>query len=62
MYLITFNTTLCVLLSPPLPPSGGHQGSANTDQVEKLLQHPPGAAGAQAAHDDEREQQALPAT
>lgn len=50
---------------PPLPPlvlSGGHKGVGSARQVEKLLQHPGSAAGAETEHDVKREQQALPAT
>lgn len=41
---------------------GGSKGSGSTVQVEKLLHHPDGVAGAQTAHDDKREQPALPTT
>lgn len=50
---------------PPFPrPSftlGGPEGGAIANAVEKLLHHTGSAAGAQAAHDDEREQPTLPA-
>lgn len=50
---------------PPSPPplaSGGLEGGVIAVPVEELLHHPDSAAGAQTAHDDEREQPALPAT
>lgn len=43
-------------------PSGGYKVCVSTVPVEELLQHPDCAAGAETAHDDERKQQALPAT
>lgn len=50
------------LIKKDLPlASGGDKGADGAVQVEKLLQHPDGAAGAQTAHDDEREQPAFPA-
>lgn len=40
---------------------GGRKVIVIAVQVEKLLHHPDGAAGAQTAHDAERKQQAFPA-